>query len=239
VGQILVKITTVKNNFFSKMLFFVLSSTCNLIVSSQEKREVTGRTILHKACIGYTKKEVRQLILSRVITGKNNGEDSSTKSIICGQISLVKIVLLSNSNQINIQDSDGNTPLHLLCINDAKIDIVNRLLVEPGIDVNLHNKNGNTPLHLACDGGCRVNVVKALLAQQGIDTEKKNIDGYTAYDLAVRSPEGKDVALLFKKDNKPDIVLVKSDVVLVDMKKMINFLFIMISTLLVLHYAGH
>ena len=66
---------------------------------------------------------------------------------------------------LNIQDNDGNTPLHTACEN-GDIYISKALLTALGnsesMDLNIQNNDGNTPLHKACENG-NIDVAKALL----------------------------------------------------------------------------
>lgn len=50
---------------------------------------------------------------------------------------------------INVQDQDGNTPLHIACQHNHH-ECVKLLLQQQNIDVNLKNDEGHTPLSIAC-----------------------------------------------------------------------------------------
>lgn len=50
---------------------------------------------------------------------------------------------------INIQDKDGNTPLHIACKHNHH-ECVKLLLQQQNIDVNVKNNKGQTPLFIAC-----------------------------------------------------------------------------------------
>lgn len=62
---------------------------------------------------------------------------------------------------VNTQDSDGNTPLHLAIINEHA-DILNELLMVDTIDFNIFNQEDKTPLLLAIKKGRRA-FVQALM----------------------------------------------------------------------------
>ena len=68
--------------------------------------------------------------------------------------------LISLGANINIQNTDSNTPLHIAALN-GHLEIV-KLLLEKGADVNVKDKEGTTPLHLAASLG-HFDIVKNLL----------------------------------------------------------------------------
>ena len=80
---------------------------------------------------------IRQLILA-VGPGGNSTE--------------VLSVLRSDPNiEINYQDKDGNTALHLMSVSSwrASPEVLQAYLTYPKADINIKNKSGNTPLHVA------------------------------------------------------------------------------------------
>ncbi len=71
----------------------------------------------------------------------------------------IKILLQREAN-VNLQDKDGNTPLHkiFLTISRSKVFYPSlkenaKLFLEAGADVNLKNKEGKTPMDLAVESG--------------------------------------------------------------------------------------
>ena len=54
---------------------------------------------------------------------------------------------LKNNADVNIQDNNGYTPLHVCAVRDC-LDI-SKLLIQSGCNINLPNVTGKTPLHLA------------------------------------------------------------------------------------------
>ena len=79
---------------------------------------------------------------------------------------------------INEQDKDGSTPLHLAIWNNH--EAVARVLVETGAELNLQDRHGNTPLHIAAYVG-DAQLVELLLVL-GADRQVKNNQGQTPID---------------------------------------------------------
>ncbi|WP_039458460.1 ankyrin repeat domain-containing protein [Candidatus Jidaibacter acanthamoebae] len=60
--------------------------------------------------------------------------------------------VINKGADLNSQDSEGNTPLHILMKNneidiDKRLELAN-LLIEKGVNVNAQNNKGDTPLHV-------------------------------------------------------------------------------------------
>jgi len=76
-----------------------------------------------------------------------------------GDIDLVEVLLLSNNNAgINLQDNDGDTPLHWAASNDHEAIV--KLLLDKGANANLQNNDGETPL--------QHEIVRMILAKQKV-----------------------------------------------------------------------
>lgn len=61
-------------------------------------------------------------------------------------------LLLSNGANVNVQNANGQTPLHIAA-QHGHIGIVRLLLASKFIDVNIQDHRGATPLHLASENG--------------------------------------------------------------------------------------
>lgn len=89
---------------------------------------------------------------------------------------------LAKGPSVDIQDSDGYTPLHV-CAENGNIMIV-RVLLTHDADVNMQDYSGYTPLHLCASKG-KVEIVKLLLANKaGVNI--KNKFGGTPLHYSVR-----------------------------------------------------
>ncbi len=89
-------------------------------VPNINQRDMIGQTLMHHACC------VRDA---------------------CGHALYGLELLLKNGADMNLQDYQGNTPLHLACMIGAYNHV--RLLLQNGAYTNLKNNDGQTPLMLA------------------------------------------------------------------------------------------
>ena len=86
-------------------------------------------------------------------------------------------VLLDHNANMNVQDHQGNTPLHVSLKSNFSCDL-SKLLIAYGADLGLHNCSGNTPLHVACRH-LRHDMVQLLLAS-GADVDAVDRQGDTS-----------------------------------------------------------
>lgn len=116
--------------------------------------------------------------------------------------------LLNTGVDMDIRDSEGWAPLHIVCLH-GYAGIV-RLLLDHGADVNARTatEHGNTPLHLACRYS-GVSVVR-LLMEHGADASAKNEEDKSPLDMIVGrlhyDPIREEVLGLFREFH-PDLVM--------------------------------
>jgi len=96
---------------------------------------------------------------------------------------------------INVKDSDGQTPLHIA----ARVDGVEmaRLLLAHGANVNANDNQGKTPLFAAARKGSKPMI--ELLTANGADINARNNDGWTPLHLVARFGQRDAVQLLIGK----------------------------------------
>ncbi|XP_055940721.1 uncharacterized protein LOC129971193 [Argiope bruennichi] len=83
---------------------------------------------------------------------------------------LVKLLIEKNA-RVDARDDFENTPLHVACLLNSHLDVV-EILVSEGADINAKNLEGNTPLHGAAKNG-KESTAKFLL-HHGADMYAKN-----------------------------------------------------------------
>jgi len=114
------------------------------------------------------------------------------QAVTDSNLELVKSLIQDNVN-INAQNSDGRTPLHLAVdtrhtyvMNPIHLAIIDELLKVPHIQVNIQDREGNTPLHLAASG-FRV-IIRRLLVKGAVPFIRTNEHCYysrmTAAEIA-------------------------------------------------------
>ncbi|KAJ8919026.1 hypothetical protein NQ315_016931 [Exocentrus adspersus] len=107
------------------------------------------------------------------------------KAVVEGNLKKVKY-LVRQGNSININDSSGNTPLHVAVIKN-NIEILDFLLSQDSIDLNLQNFCGETPLLLAIKEE-KIDAAKKLI-HAGANVNIPNNEDVTPLHLSVTHPD--------------------------------------------------
>lgn len=98
-----------------------------------------------------------------------------------GDLELVKSFIEQNPKLLHDKDNEGNTPLHIACLNGKKSIV--EFLISQNADVNEKNNMGNPSLHFAALGGY-ADIIEILL-ENGADINAKDDRGFTAIRFAV------------------------------------------------------
>ena len=118
-----------------------------------------------------------------VNTIDNKKETIMSYSLKNGNIEVSNLILTSPILDLDYQDKDGNTYLHLAVISQQE-DII-KSLIEKGIFINKQNKEGNTGLHLAYK--INDNSIINLLLESGIDKNIANKDNKLAEEMKLKT----------------------------------------------------
>ena len=118
-----------------------------------------------------------------------------------GQTGFVKLLLLRNDIDVNIEAADKMTALHFAAA-AGHSEIVKLLIAHKGINLNPQTENEKmTPLHIACSKG-RGNVVEVLISNPDIEQNIKTGSGQTALQLACQNGFS-DIFQILKRKASP------------------------------------
>ena len=141
--------------------------------------------------------------------GVNRPQDADGNTVLHLEIlqsnySAVKFLVEQRGARINIQNNDGDTPLHLALKQHPCSDEIIKLLISKGTNVNTNNNDGNisvlniknndgdTPLHLALkQHPCSYEIIEFLLSE-GADINIKNNKGESALSILESTPINTD-----------------------------------------------
>jgi ankyrin repeat protein len=89
-------------------------------------------------------------------------------------------LLLNNNSDVNIQEEDGSTPLHIATVYSSGHPDAVQLLLDNKADVHVRDQRGDTPLHRAGE----YKAVTELLIHYNADVNVRNYRGETPLHLA-------------------------------------------------------
>ena len=200
---------TVFGSLFLGLVLAVLASDPAGAVSLEES------SLFNLAAHDKDNGTVRQLLAEKVSPNVPMGfhDRTAVHSAAKGGAAQNLAAMLEAGGKPNVQDRDGNTPLHLASMGSFSSVFTNhaaavRVLLQHGANLHQTNDSGETPLHVATHtgvGSAHADVIRALLAA-GARPQQADGNGVTALQRFVRhgSDDGEIVALLLKAGANPD-----------------------------------
>ena len=153
----------------------------------KEAEDQLGDRALHIVCEFTGNRELVRHLVEVVGCDINaNGQDNYTPlHIACrnNQFGIVKFLTSKPECNREIEDSNGNRPLHLAIKFSGNLELVSYLIDEAGCDINAKGFNGGTLIHGACEHNA-FDVVKHLTMCYNCDVEAKDNDGNRPLHLA-------------------------------------------------------
>ena len=127
-------------------------------------------------------------------------------SILLKILSLHETSRLENQAKPNLQDSSGDTPLHLVVLHGSRDPIessgIVKILLKNEAKPNLQNSDGLAPLHIAVREGTP-EIVKILL-ERGADPNMRDKDEKTPLDYA-KEKDAKEIIKHFEEQEKREL----------------------------------
>eukprot|EP00193_Tetraselmis_chui_P007061 CAMPEP_0177766316 /NCGR_PEP_ID=MMETSP0491_2-20121128/8462_1 /TAXON_ID=63592 /ORGANISM="Tetraselmis chuii, Strain PLY429" /LENGTH=373 /DNA_ID=CAMNT_0019282727 /DNA_START=285 /DNA_END=1402 /DNA_ORIENTATION=+ len=169
----------------------------------QARDGVTGDTPLHKAVENEQTELVKWLLEQGVMPNvkDNSGVTPLHLASIKGYVTLVQLLLDSDSTVKKVTDANGDTAVHWACTK-GHLEVLD-LLLSRGAALDVANKQGWTALHRSAYNG-RPEVLERLL-NAGASLHAVNQDGNTALHLAAHNNHLAAISLLLKWGAKTDM----------------------------------
>ena len=162
------------------------------------KQDSYGRTALHRALWGKRWRLVPDLIQHGADLNMPYQEKETPlhAAVIQPDVPLDVVTQLISPENINMQDEDGCTALHLVV--RKKIWKLLPVLLQHSADVNVSDNNNGTPLHHAVKiPNVLVDVITQLISPQNINM--RDVNGHTACHLLVKKKRWDLVSVLLQR----------------------------------------
>ncbi|XP_012547580.2 ankyrin repeat and SOCS box protein 3 isoform X1 [Bombyx mori] len=182
---------------------------CRPLIETHE-----GHTALYLACRNQASPQTVKYLLENVEDIANYGSTESVTPlhVVSGQGNLeIMQLLIEHGALIDVQDYDGDTPLHDAVL-ETKFEAVS-LLLHAGASPEIPNEPGSfTPFHLACSKGC-FETMKAIYPFV-TDINQVTSSGKTALMLALTGANEEIVDFLLENGIDPHIRDINGDLAL-------------------------
>ncbi|USN50942.1 MAG: ankyrin repeat domain-containing protein [Myxococcales bacterium] len=169
-----------------------------------DEQDDQGNTALHLAIVRKEKDAVIALLEGGANPNIKENSNSFTPlhlAASAGQIEVIEALIKSRA-EVDEQDDQGNTALHLAIVRKEKDAVI--ALLEGGANPNIkENSNSFTPLHLAANTG-QIEVIEALIKSEA-EVDEQDDQGNTALHLAIVRKEKDAVIALLEGGANPNI----------------------------------
>ncbi|KAL2840418.1 ankyrin repeat-containing domain protein [Aspergillus pseudoustus] len=169
-------------------------------------RDSWGRAALHWAAIGGCAKILRYLLTHSgaqrdIHVRDEDGQTPFQYAAESGNVAAIRLILEAGAD-IDAQDEEGNTALHLMMMNgkpapDSWCIPALRVMFELGVDTEKRLfEDGKTALHIAVLNGRDTDFMEVLLQEGKMDLNCRTVEGRTPLSCAVEKGDAEIFNLL-------------------------------------------
>ena len=152
---------------------------CNPAITNAD-----GNTPLHIAC-QQGSVEIIDVLLSSERRDIYVRNAEGKLPLHATNLETIKYFIKSKHYNLNEQDDEGNTVLHLAVQTNQSIKCI-LLLASTSCDPNKANSEGDTPLHIACQQGS-VEIIDLLLSSEKLRSHTANVQGMTPLHIVFQN----------------------------------------------------
>ena len=176
---------------------------CSLPLVDQQ--DANGNTALHIACI-HSKLKIAKFLLSEMKCNPiiTNAKSQTPLHCACKQSTmnckLIDLLAQCAPASLNYQDTDGDTPIHILCRNSNLKGVT--IMAMHDCNFGLQNNSGETPLHIVCSNPKSPLELVKCVANCDPELKLKDSPCDTALHLACRNHSSKVIQYLLQNGHQ-------------------------------------
>ena len=200
-NDLLIAIETKGNNIDYLKALVVKGANINI-------KDSLGRPLIHKAIANL---DFLKLLLLQDKIDINALDENLSRTVLHlaieqNNFSVVAMLVKDERINLNIKDSDGDTPL-TLSVKKANLSMTN-LLIDRGADPNIQDANGNTPISISIIKGL-ADIAQSLIMSPKIDLNIPNKD--SNYPIHIAAINGfREIGILIN-DPRCDVNVVNKN----------------------------